>query len=148
MQFGYAARFETNAIEFSLASGPCVILGCARLLKRPVRIEMKANGNHGANTDAGFEAARADMVARQIRGREIRSERVLAAMAAVERHLFVPPSEIPGAYSDAPLPIGSGQTISQPFMVAAMSEALALEGHERVLEIGAGSGYQAAIVSL
>lgn len=96
---------------------------------------------------AEFEAARLEMVARQIRGRGIRDERVLNAMRAVPRHLFVPAEFVSRAYSDEPLPIGEGQTISQPFMVAAMAEALSLQGHERVLEIGGGSGYQAAILS-
>jgi protein-L-isoaspartate(D-aspartate) O-methyltransferase len=95
-----------------------------------------------------FENARRDMVARQIRDRGMRSERVLAAMLRVPRHLFVPHEHVFAAYSDEPLPIGEGQTISQPFMVAAMAHALALEGPERVLEIGAGSGYQAAVLSL
>ena len=79
------------------------------------------------------------MVARQIRDRGIRSARVIEAMEAVPRHLFVPPEHATAAYTDSPLPIGEGQTISQPFMVAAMAEALSLEGSERVLEVGAGS---------
>jgi protein-L-isoaspartate(D-aspartate) O-methyltransferase len=107
---------------------------------------MSGNGsqNHSA-TD--FESARREMVARQIRDRGIRSPRVLEAMQSAERHLFVPVEHLGRAYADEPLPIGEGQTISQPFMVAAMAEALSLEGHERVLEIGAGSGYQAAVIS-
>jgi protein-L-isoaspartate(D-aspartate) O-methyltransferase len=88
------------------------------------------------------------MVERQLRRRGIRYPRVLAAMESVPRHLFVPLECSDKAYSDEPLPIGEGQTISQPFMVAAMSAALSLDGHERVLEIGAGSGYQAAVLSL
>src|ERR1700693_882426 len=88
------------------------------------------------------------MVSRQIRHRRVRSPRVLNAMEAVARHLFVPSQHIQAAYADEPLPIGEGQTISQPFMVAAMAEALALEGSERVLEVGAGCGYQAAVLSL
>jgi len=87
------------------------------------------------------------MVARQIRDRGIRSARVLEAMATVPRHLFVPAELVRQAYADEPLPIGAGQTISQPFMVAAMAEALLLEGHERMLEVGCGSGYQAAVLS-
>lgn len=109
---------------------------------------MSDNGNHAAGAAVDFEAARREMVARQIRGRGILAERVLAAMEAVPRHLFVPPGRALEAYADEPLPIGHGQTISQPFMVAAMAEALSLKGHERVLEIGAGSGYQAAVLSL
>lgn len=95
-----------------------------------------------------FEYARREMVARQIEDRGIRSERVLEAMRAVPRHLFVPGEYISASYTDEPLPIGEGQTISQPFMVAAMADALLLKGSERVLEIGAGSGYQAAVLSL
>jgi protein-L-isoaspartate(D-aspartate) O-methyltransferase len=88
------------------------------------------------------------MVETQIRDRGIRSARVLEAMAAVPRHLFVPPELAMEAYGDTPLPIGEGQTISQPFMVAAMADALFLEGRESVLEVGVGSGYQAAVLSL
>ena len=95
-----------------------------------------------------FAAARHHMVARQIRARGISSPRVLDAMAAVPRHEFVPAAEQASAYSDEALPIGGGQTISQPFMVAAMTDALQLSGTERVLEIGGGCGYQAAVLSL
>ncbi|HKV04668.1 MAG TPA: protein-L-isoaspartate(D-aspartate) O-methyltransferase [Candidatus Acidoferrales bacterium] len=109
---------------------------------------MNGNGNHASVAGAGFEAARREMAARQIRDRGVRSERVLAAMESVPRHLFVPPAQVPRAYADEALPIGEGQTISQPYIVAAMADALALEGHERVLEVGAGSGYLAAVLSL
>jgi protein-L-isoaspartate(D-aspartate) O-methyltransferase len=95
-----------------------------------------------------FDFLRRDMVERQIRRRGIADARVLSAMNSVPRHSFVPADLLASAYTDGPLPIGEGQTISQPFMVAAMAHALALEGSERVLEIGAGSGYQAAILSL
>jgi protein-L-isoaspartate(D-aspartate) O-methyltransferase len=87
------------------------------------------------------------MVARQLRARGIADERVLDAMQSVPRHAFVPPEKIASAYSDEALAIGEGQTISQPFIVAASVEALSLQGHERVLEIGAGCGYQAAVLS-
>jgi protein-L-isoaspartate(D-aspartate) O-methyltransferase len=97
---------------------------------------------------AAFEAARNDMVAKQIRARGVRSPRVLDAMATVPRHEFVPPESAASAYSDEPLPIGGGQTISQPLMVAVMTDCLLLDGSERVLEIGGGSGYQAAVLSL
>jgi protein-L-isoaspartate(D-aspartate) O-methyltransferase len=93
-------------------------------------------------------ARRQEMVERQLRKRGIRDERVLAALLSVPRHEFVPPEFAAEAYTDRPLPIGHGQTISQPFMVAAMAEALELSGGECVLEIGAGSGYQAAVLSL
>jgi protein-L-isoaspartate(D-aspartate) O-methyltransferase len=110
---------------------------------------MSGNGNRSQGAPAlDFEGARLEMVARQIRDRGVHSQRVLQAMQSVERHLFVPPEYASEAYADKPLPIGEGQTISQPYMVAAMADALSLESHERVLEIGAGSGYHAAVVSL
>src|SRR5688572_32042213 len=92
--------------------------------------------------------ARARMVERQLRRRGITDERVLAAMEQVPRELFVPPVERSRAYRDGALPIGSGQTISQPWIVAAMAQALALDGDEFVLEVGCGSGYSAAVLSL
>lgn len=92
-------------------------------------------------------AARHAMVAGQIRSRGVRDRRVLAALAAVPRHPFVPPSLHDAAHDDAPLPIGQGQTISQPYMVAVMTAAIAPRRHHRVLEIGTGSGYQAAILA-
>jgi protein-L-isoaspartate(D-aspartate) O-methyltransferase len=88
------------------------------------------------------------MVEGQLRGRGIRDSRVLGAMLAVPRHIFVPAELAAGAYDDHPLPIGEEQTISQPYMVASMSEALELSGRESVLEIGAGSGYQTAVLCL
>lgn len=103
--------------------------------------------NGAPDTSSQFEDARREMVARQIEQRGIRDERVLQAMRSVPRHLFVPEEYVNASYKDEPLPIGERQTISQPFMVAAMAEALLLKESERVLEIGAGSGYQAAIVS-
>lgn len=109
---------------------------------------MNANANPVISATQDFAAARNEMVAQQIRARGIRSPRVLAAMFAVPRHEFVPPESAASAYSDVPLPIGGGQTISQPFMVAAMADAALLHGSERVLEIGAGCGYQAAVLSL
>ena len=87
------------------------------------------------------------MVDEQLRARGIADERVLAAMERVPRDLFVPEQERPYAYADAALPIGEGQTISQPFMVAVICEALALRGDERVLDVGTGSGYQAAVLA-
>jgi protein-L-isoaspartate(D-aspartate) O-methyltransferase len=79
--------------------------------------------------------------------REVRDERVLAAMSRVPREIFIPSSYWGAAYEDRPLPIGHGQTISQPLIVAMMTEALELEGKENVLEVGTGSGYQAAILA-
>jgi protein-L-isoaspartate(D-aspartate) O-methyltransferase len=96
-------------------------------------------------TDAA--AARAEMVERQLRRRGITDERVLSAMTHVPRELFVPASLVAHAYDDGALPIGHGQTISQPFVVATICSLLALEGHERVLDVGTGSGYQAAVLA-
>jgi len=87
------------------------------------------------------------MVERQLKVRGIKNEKVLEAMEKVERHRFVPDDLKPNAYDDEPLPIGSGQTISQPYIVAYMTEVLELKGEERVLEIGTGSGYQAAVLA-
>ena len=87
------------------------------------------------------------MVDEQIRKRGIRSLRLLEVLERVPRHLFVPEELVAHAYEDRALSIGDGQTISQPYMVAAMTEYLELAGNERVLEIGAGSGYQAAVLS-
>lgn len=87
------------------------------------------------------------MVEDQIRGRGVTDERVLAAMETVPRHQFVPVSQQGSAYVDGPLPIGQGQTISQPYMVARMTELLRLQPTDRVLEVGTGSGYQAAVLA-
>jgi protein-L-isoaspartate(D-aspartate) O-methyltransferase len=87
------------------------------------------------------------MVERQLRRREIADERVLDAMAKVPRELFVPEAERERAYADAALPIGHGQTISQPYMVARIAEALALRPGELLLDVGTGSGYQAAVLA-
>jgi len=94
-----------------------------------------------------LEKKRKAMVLEQIEERGIKDKRVLEAMEKVPRHKFVPEKYRPFAYGDYPLPIGEGQTISQPYIVALMTECLALEGDERVLEVGTGSGYQAAILS-
>jgi protein-L-isoaspartate(D-aspartate) O-methyltransferase len=96
---------------------------------------------------AAYAAQREQMVTGQLANREITDQRVLAAMAAVPRHAFVPVEIRAQAYADQALPIGRGQTISQPYVVALMSQLLALRGGERVLEIGTGSGYQAAVLS-
>lgn len=93
-----------------------------------------------------FAQLRADMVAKQLVARGIKDERVLAAMRRVPRHLFVPEAMREKAYEDRPLPLGPGQTISQPYIVALMLEALELSPKARVLEIGTGSGYEAAIL--
>lgn len=100
--------------------------------------------------DREDEVARRDrsrMVERQIEARGVRDPRVLDAMRGVPRHRFVPPDMVYAAYDDRALPIGGGQTISQPYMVALMTEALRLAPDDRLLEVGAGSGYQAAVAA-
>ena len=94
-----------------------------------------------------FKKAREEMIRYQIKGRDIRDERVLSAMSSIPREKFVLEGEKDNSYLDCPLPIGMGQTISQPFMVALMTQCLSLKGPETVLEVGTGSGYQAAILS-
>ena len=98
-------------------------------------------------SDRDFAAQRARMVERQLRRRGIDDERVLAAMGAVPREHFVPRALRRRAYADSALPIGEGQTISQPWIVAAICQALELERDERVLEVGTGSGYSAAVLA-
>lgn len=100
-----------------------------------------------ASPEEPFGRAREAMVEEQIRRRGILDTAVLRAMKKVPRHEFVSPEQQGAAYEDAPLPIGEGQTISQPYMVAAMVAALKLCGTERVLEIGTGCGYQAAVLA-
>ncbi len=94
-----------------------------------------------------FTEARRAMVERDLRGRGIKDGRVLAVMDSVPRHLFVPEPLRSSAYEDRPLPIGEGQTISQPYIVAYMTELMELKGTEKVLEIGTGSGYQTAVLA-
>jgi protein-L-isoaspartate(D-aspartate) O-methyltransferase len=97
--------------------------------------------------DGDYARERRSMTETQIRARGVRDPRVLAAMAKVPRHLFVPEGLRAQAYADEPLPIGEGQTISQPYIVAYMTEALELKGGEKVLEVGTGSGYQTAVLA-
>ena len=99
------------------------------------------------NSQDNYRDEREQMVTYQIEGRGIHDARVLNAMRKVERHLFVPPDIQKYAYLDRPLPIGYGQTISQPYIVAYMTEILNLKQDEKVLEVGTGSGYQAAILA-
>jgi protein-L-isoaspartate(D-aspartate) O-methyltransferase len=101
----------------------------------------------GTSSTDKFARDRARMVERQLRRRGIEDERVLQAMGEIPRERFVPKGEHRRAYHDGALPIGDGQTISQPWIVASMSALLELEGPERVLEVGTGSGYSAAVLS-
>lgn len=98
--------------------------------------------------EKAFARARAAMVEEQVAARGIRNAAVLEALRTVPRHLFVPPAYRGEAYEDYPLPIGEGQTISQPFIVGLMTQSLDLRKREKVLEVGTGSGYQAAVLSL
>ncbi|MHC4196484.1 MAG: protein-L-isoaspartate(D-aspartate) O-methyltransferase [Planctomycetota bacterium] len=103
-------------------------------------------GLNGNNND-GYARERARMVEWQIKARGVKDPRVLEAMQSVPRHLFVPKNRRSHSYSDGPLPIGSGQTISQPYIVALMTELLDLDESDTVLEVGTGSGYQAAVLA-
>jgi len=127
-----------------IADGPaCRPLGAALL------IVSMACGSTGARSQTGsrdWDGERQRMVSDQLRARDIRDVRVLEAMLKVPRHLFVPQTDRDRAYGDAPLPIGYGQTISQPYIVAFMTQALDVQPNHRVLEIGTGSGYQAAVL--
>jgi protein-L-isoaspartate(D-aspartate) O-methyltransferase len=112
---------------------------------------IKKKGNGSPEDEHRGDPCREDrlrMVDTQIRRRDVRDPRVLHAVETVPRHLFVRPEDLPFAHSDSPMPIGHGQTISQPYIVALMTEILDLEPTHRVLEIGTGSGYQAAVLSL
>ena len=119
-----------NAVKWSVICS--VFIGCA--LCRDI-------------SDAEYSQMRAKMVSEQLSGRDITDHRVLGAMLKIPRHLFVPASYRNQAYDDHPLPIGYDQTISQPYIVAIMTQLLELQGGERVLEIGTGSGYQAAVLA-
>jgi protein-L-isoaspartate(D-aspartate) O-methyltransferase len=125
-----------------------------RLLKRAALIfllvaGLAALGTPGGAAPAmdGFQDARQLMVARQLQRRDITDPRVLVAMGAVPRHRFVPPALASQAYGDHPLPIGDGQTISQPYIVALMTQWAEVQPGNKVLEVGTGSGYQAAILA-
>jgi len=100
-----------------------------------------------AGQEEGYSRLRRDMVATQLAGRDISDKRVLEAMGKVPRHLFISPALRDQAYEDYPLPIGEGQTISQPYIVAFMTQSLDVKPGQKVLEIGTGSGYQAAVLA-
>jgi protein-L-isoaspartate(D-aspartate) O-methyltransferase len=111
-------------------------------------ISLLAIGTEGAVVqEQNYEKERRRMVVRQIEHRGISDKRVLQAMGEVPRHEFVPIAALPNAYDDRPLPIGFGQTISQPYIVAFIAEHLLLDPKDQVLEVGTGSGYQAAVLS-
>jgi protein-L-isoaspartate(D-aspartate) O-methyltransferase len=124
-------------------SRDCRLWWCATVLSA---LACTSDGAALQRDSRDWDAQRRRMIEDQIRGRGIRDERVLEAMRAVPRHQFVPDAERARAYADSPAPIGYGQTISQPYIVAFMTEALRVSPDHRVLEIGTGSGYQAAIL--
>jgi protein-L-isoaspartate(D-aspartate) O-methyltransferase len=108
---------------------------------------MNAPGRAAAGSGRADNASAAGMIRRQVESRGITDARLLEAMRRVPRHLFVPSACSEDAYGDFPLPIGHGQTISQPYIVAVMTVTLRLRGGERVLEVGTGSGYQTAVLA-
>ena len=116
-----------------------VVIACFFQMGRPAGAQSRDENN---------AARRRAMVAGQLKSRDIRDKRVLEVMEQVPRHLFVAPASRELAYEDYPLPIAEGQTISQPYIVALMTQCLELRGGEKVLEVGTGSGYQAAVLSL
>ena len=105
------------------------------------------SGNGTATEEARWAALREEMVTTQIAARGVRDANVLSALRRVPRHLFVPADVRPEAYADHPLPIGEGQTISQPYIVGLMTELLDVKAGDKVLEVGTGSGYQAAVLA-
>jgi len=125
--------------------GACILIFLMFLFFRVDCTDGKKVSELGPRGD--FKAMREKMVETQIKARGVIDPRVLSAMLKVERHLFVPKDLQPSAYTDQPLPIGEDQTISQPYIVALMTELLELKGGEKVLEVGTGSGYQAAILA-
>ena len=134
----------------------CVWSGILAMLAAPTGCQAGDSGRDGVEHASASEEEQMQqlyrqhrhlMVDRQIAARGVRDQRVLEAMRDVPRHEFVPAAVRDAAYQDRPLPIGEGQTISQPYIVALMTEALQLRGGEKVLELGTGSGYQAAILA-
>jgi protein-L-isoaspartate(D-aspartate) O-methyltransferase len=133
-----AVTGRTKPAPAALAAGSVLICYLAAMAPAPALAQ---------DGPAEMAKRRREMVEAQIRSRGISDGRVLSAMGEVPRHLFVPEKDRAQAYEDYPLPIGSQQTISQPYIVALMTSLLDLSGGERVLEIGTGSGYQAAVLS-
>jgi protein-L-isoaspartate(D-aspartate) O-methyltransferase len=124
------------------------VLGILFALQASLGCRLFTNETGKESEEGQLATLRLQMVEKQLHQRRIDDERVLKAMETIPRHLFVPPSLRFNAYDDRPLPIGEEQTISQPYIVALMSESLRLTGEETVLEIGTGSGYQAAVLSV
>lgn len=146
---------KTSALTFACLLGACTKSepGVEVHPSRPTQTQSASDSGRGQARSAQAPAflervtERAHMVSKQLRERGILNQRVLQAMQRVPRHAFVPEQSRELAYADRPLPIGSGQTISQPYIVAFMTEASAPQPHDRCLEIGTGSGYQAAVLA-
>jgi protein-L-isoaspartate(D-aspartate) O-methyltransferase len=132
---------------FTAKARPLTLGGFLALLALVPRLALGAGATGGRDEAPELTQARQRMVNEQVRRRGVRDPCVLDALAHVPRHRFIPAGRVSQAYDDRAVPIGSGQTISQPYMVAYMTEALRLGGKERVLEIGTGSGYQAAVLA-
>jgi protein-L-isoaspartate(D-aspartate) O-methyltransferase len=130
-----------------LVAGPSAAPAMKLMVIAVVALGCGASGTEPPIVQEAWTEARADMVRSQLRGRDILDPRVLEVMGRVERHQFVPEYARRNAYDDTPLPIGNGQTISQPYIVAFMTQALEVGPDHRVLEIGTGSGYQAAVLA-
>ncbi|MGK2858716.1 MAG: protein-L-isoaspartate(D-aspartate) O-methyltransferase [Thermoanaerobaculia bacterium] len=137
-----AAPALTTVLLATLLGGA----GCSAGGDKPKEARMDER-RPSVKEDPAWTADRIRMVDTQLAARDIRDPKVLAAMRRVPRHLFVPENERHYAYVDGPLPIGQGQTISQPYIVAYMTQALDLQPGDRVLEVGTGSGYQAAVLA-
>lgn len=144
-------RMKTYLLVILLILAPQILSACrpGQLMEGldDVGRQTSALGDEKSAEEEKFQLLRLDMVAKQIEGRGISDSQVLDAMRTVPRHQFVPREYLASAYNDHPLPIGYGQTISQPYIVGLMSEALQLDMGEKVLEIGTGSAYQAAVLA-
>ena len=133
-------------VKITLSALACGVLGCREPATPQSSSSAPATSGPAAAADA-FAKRRAEMVEAQLRSRDIVDARVLAAMGRVPRHRFVGAGEAAHAYEDRPLPIGEGQTISQPYIVALMTQLAEVEPGDRVLDVGTGSGYQAAVLA-
>ncbi len=135
------------AVGRSFAVAVSMLGAAVASCQTPAQTPARSPAPQAEHRTSDEEARRVRMVGEQLRGRDITSARVLAAMRTVPRHRFVPERLRDRAYDDSPVPIGLGQTISQPYIVAFMTQALDLQPGDRVLEIGTGSGYQAAVLA-
>jgi len=137
----------TGTIKALLMAGLLLTLAAGDCKQSPGTAAKGKEPNMSTDPEQRLAKKREDMVKHQIEDRGVKDQLVLQAMRKVPRHRFVPEDFVPEAYNDYPLPIGHNQTISQPYIVAFMTEQLALKGGEKVLEVGTGSGYQAAVLA-